>query len=344
MARPYFNICEWPASLYDNKKRRWDYGTLVVMAEEIVFTQSDSDKNEEVLSIPYEDLIDIKKSTTGLIFGAIFIVTKQNEKIWFSSLPDRDCIFGTLKHFWQARLFQKSDSSKDNARGQRTKLGQKLLGMVKESEETLSNAAVQMYHQGKQIDHAIDTMDDLHNDLDIANNLVEDIESWIGRWRLPKQYKTVDPIIVNKCDIPDIFQDEVLFTKLETGRANTRQVGNVRISKDGLTILNMKMKTEIHFRWADVSKLRVVTPWELMVIRYQIGKPDFVYNLVSANMMAILKILEKCVKYKLVYDTPPEPVLCTRHKKTREKGSLYRTGMFYRCFIFLVKLIQENEY
>jgi ssDNA-specific exonuclease RecJ len=299
------------------------------MAEEIVFTQqNNSGKNDELISIPYEDLIDVRKSTTGLVFGAIFIVTKENEKIWFSSLPDREGIYGTLKHFWQAKLFQKSNSAMKNSKGQKTRMGQKLLGIVKDSEQTLSNAAVQLYDQGKQIDHTMDVMADLHNDLDIADNLVKDIDSWIGRWRLPSEYKTVDPVVVNKSDIPEVFEYEILFTKLETSQANTRQVGSLRISNDGLTILNIKMKTEFHFRWADVSKLRVVTPWELMVIKYQIGKPDLVYGLVSANMVAILKLLDNCAKYKLTYDTPPEPILCTRHPQTtREKESLYTTGM-----------------
>lgn len=321
MEKDIYSIFEWSASLYDNKTRKWKYGTLLVMNDEIVFTHNDSDTSERSLAIPFQDFTDIKKSTTGLVFGAIYIVTKNNEKIWFSSLTDREAVFGALKHFWRAQLFQKNAAEGKTSKGQKTKMGQKLLGIVKDSEETLSRAAVQLYGQGKQIDNALGTMSDLHEDLDIADHLVEDIESWVGRWRLPDQYQTIDPVVINMSDIPEVFEYEILFTKLETGRVNTRQVGTLRISKDGLTISDLKMKTEFHFRWGDVSQLHVISPWEVIAIKYQIGKPDLKYSLVSANMVAILRLLDKCAKYKLKYDTPPEPILCTRHKSRQQVGS-----------------------
>lgn len=321
MEKQVYNIFEWSASLYDDKRRRWKYGTLAILADGIGFTQSNCNSNEKSNFVPFEDMIEVKRSTTGLIFGAIFLVTKNKEKVWLSSLPDREAVYSAIKHFWQAQLFQRNDKERGSSKGQKTKMGQKLLGIVKDSEETLSKAAVQLYDQGRQIDSALDTMSDLHNDLDVADNLVENIESWVGRWRLPDQYQGIDPVVINLSDIPEVFEFEVLFTKLESARVNTRNVGTLRISKDGLTILNLKMKTEFHFRWADVSQLHVVTPWEVIAIKYQIGKPDLKYSLVSANMVAVLRLLDKCAKHKLKYDTPPEPVLCTRHTGREQSQS-----------------------
>lgn len=263
------NICEWAASLYDDRSRTWKFGTLGILASEICFTPIPSvgQTNNGTVSIPYVDVIDIKKSTTGLIFGAIFVVTKDNKKIWFSSLPDRNGIHGALIHFWKAELFLQDGKSKASAKKGQTKMGQKLLSIVQDSEDTLVKASEQFYHQGRQLDHALNTMDDLHNDLDVAENLVEELESWLGRWRLPEQYQSIDPVFVDKSEIPDVYEYEVIFTKVETNRTNLRQVGSLRISKDGITIVNMKMKNEHHYRWADVSEIRVLTPWEIMIIR-----------------------------------------------------------------------------
>lgn len=329
------HICKWTVSLYDDKTRKWNYGTLAIVAEDIVFKPNECGVHDNGLVIPFEDIIDVKKSTTGLVFGAVYILTKTNKKIWFSSLSDRGDVYRALRHFWQSRLlFQKNTGEIKIAKESQTKMGQKLLGIVTESEKSLSTAAVQLHSQGRQLDNAAVTMLDLHNDLDVAERLVDDIDSWFGRWRLPDQYQTIDPVIVNKTDIPDIFEYEVLLTKLETNRVNRRQVGNLRISKDGLTILNEKMRTEFHFRWTDVSQIRVVTPWEMMVLQYQIGKPDLVYSLVSANMVAILRLLDKCAKYKLKYDTPPERVLCTRHRTT--SGHARSNSGYYDLYIMTI--------
>lgn len=328
MDRPLFNICEWPASLYDDNTRRWMYGTLIIQPEDIGFIAKDNKPENKLLTFPYEDLIDVKKSTTGLVFGAVYLLTKENKKIWFSSLPDRESVYGALKHFWESKLFKKkNENKKKETQGGKTVMGQRLLGIVKDSEATLSKAAVQLYNQGEQIDNALDTMSDLHDDLDIADNMMETINSWFGKWRLPDVYQVIDPVFVNKSDVPELFEYEVLFIKLEPGRANTRQVGTLRISKDGLTVLNMRMRTEYHFNWSDVSQIRVVTPWEIMVTKFHIGKPDLVYSIVSAAMVAILKLLDKCARYKMKYDTPPEKVLCTNHKKAEERQEILgKTG------------------
>ncbi|KAL4222047.1 Synaptosomal-associated protein 47 [Mactra antiquata] len=306
-------ICEWPASLYDEKSRSWKYGTLGVLHSDIVFTPDANQGNFAPVSIPYVDVVDIKLSTTGLVFGAIYVMTKNNKKVWFSSLPDRSGIHGALNHFWKAQLFLQDEKESKAAGRSKTQMGQKLLGIVQDSEETLSKASEQLYHQGRQLDKALRTMDKLHNDLDVAENFVEELESWFGRWRLPEQYQAIDPVFVNKSEIPEVFEYEIIFNKIQTNRSNHRQVGNIRISKDGITIVNMKMKNEYHFKWSNVSEIRVLTPWEIMIIRHQIGQADIKYSVVSANMAAVLRLLDKCAKYKLKYDTPPERVLCTNH-------------------------------
>lgn len=323
MEKPEVIICNWTVSLYNDKKRKWMYGVLNLRADEVEFSPSDkkSSPNGSDVMIPLEDWIDIKKATTGMVFGAVYIVTKDNKKHWFSSLEDREGFYGTLNHFWKAQLFQKKDQTRSaSGVGRKTKLGETLVGLVQDSQETLSGAAVQLHSQGRQIDSSLWTMSDLHNDLDVAERLVKDVESWVGRWRLPKQYNTVDPVVVNKCDIPEVFETEVVYSKLEVGKSNPRVVGLLRMCRDGVYILSQKQSLIHHFRWSDVSKIRVVTPYEMMIVQYCLGKADLVYCVVCANMMAILRLVEKCAKYKLEYDKPPDTVLCTSHQARQERN------------------------
>lgn len=327
MEKPEVVVCHWTVSLYDEKKRKWNYGIVNLKADGIEFI-SDDDKSSSVgLVILFDDLIDIKKATTGLVFGAVYVVKKDNKKIWFSSLADRTGFYGTLYHFWKAQLFTKKNEKggSEVGVGRKTKLGQTLVGLVHDSQDTLSKAAVQLHDQGKQIDSSIWAMSELHNDLDVAERYVKDLESWVGRWRLPKQYNAVDPVIVNMCDIPEIFETEVVYSKLETGKANPRLVGFLRMCREGLYIMSERQALVHHYRWSDVSKIRVVTPYDIMVIQYQLGKPDLVYGLVCANMIAILQLIEKCAKYKLEYDKPPDTVVCTNHQG-RAQGHASKTS------------------
>ena len=309
-------ISQWALCLYDDKTRKWIHGVLDLKADRVEFIPADSkvSNNKGMLPIPFEDWIDIKKSTTGLVFGAVYIVTKENKKLWFSSIQDRDGFYGSLRHFWKAQLLQgKEQKSISDGQGKTTILGQKLVGIVRDSQDTLSQAAVQLNEQGRQIDSSLWTMSDLHNDLDVAENLVKTLETWTGRWRLPKQYNVVDPVLVNQCDIPEMFETEVVHSKVDPGKANPRNIGPLRLCSDGVFIMSLKQTLVHHFKWSDVSKIRVITPYEIMIIQYNLGKPDLAYSVVSANMNAILRIVEKCAKYKLEYDKPPDTVVCTSH-------------------------------
>ncbi|KAL3831840.1 hypothetical protein ACJMK2_023540 [Sinanodonta woodiana] len=306
--KPDINIREYSGSLYLVDTRKWIYGTLAFKSDVIIF-----DSENKILIIPYGTLTDVKKTTTGLVFGAIVISTKT-DKHWLSSFEDRESVYNTLCHFWNSKLFRKEGrKGAVSSCGSQTKMGKKLIGILQDSEKTLSNAANTLQHQGHQIDLAMATMDDLHQDLDIADNLVTGLERWLGPWKLPAEYTKVDPVIVSRADIPDVFEFEVLHTRLETGKMTTQNLGLLRIAKEGIILLTSKQKVIQYLKWGDVSKIRVVSPWEIMIIKYNIGLADLVYAVVSSDMVAVLKVLEKCAKYKLEYDTPPDTVFCVRH-------------------------------
>lgn len=67
------------------------------------------------------------------------------------------------------------------------------------------------------------------------------------------------------------------------------------------------MQTVQHFKWSDVSRVRVVSPWEILVTRFLIGQPDLSYGIISISMPKVLRKLEIFAARKMEYLNPPEP-------------------------------------
>ncbi|WAQ93597.1 SNP47-like protein [Mya arenaria] len=302
-------VYECMGAVYSDLDRRWVNGMFSVSASSLQLDPYNKPRESPVY-VSFWEIKDVRKATTGLIFGAILVTTVHDRKVWFSSFVDRECAFRTIEHFRKGYLLadESAKESRQPSASERTKVGQKLLSIVHDSQTTLTTAAEQLHAQGRQMDSMMTAMSDLHGDLDIANRLVGDLDSWVGRWRIPRNVEQIDPVFVNKSGVPEIFEYEVLYNKEETNRANSRQLGTLRLSNDGITILNSKMKTEHHFMWSDVSQIRVITPWEIKITRTHIGRPDLAYSATSAQMMAVLKILDGCARYKMKFDKLPDHV------------------------------------
>lgn len=189
---------------------------------------------------------------------------------------------------------------------ERTSLGRKLLSIVDDSEKTLQTAASTLYHQGEQLDSALGDMYDMHNDLDVANDIVQGFESWLGQWRLPNKKSSVDPVFIADSDIPEVYEYEALYNKFETDKANSQNLGMVRIHKDGLTILTLAQKQVHHFNWRDISRLKVMTPWEMVVTKFLIGQPDLSFVIVCTNLLELVRLLQKPLKTKMEFDRIPD--------------------------------------
>ncbi|KAJ8314061.1 hypothetical protein KUTeg_008622 [Tegillarca granosa] len=93
------------------------------------------------------------------------------------------------------------------------------MSIVHDTDKTLRGAAESLSIQGAQIDSAMGTMLDIHNDLDVADGLMSGLESWFGKWKMPKEYNYVEPVFVSKDDISEVLEYEILYTKLQVGKA-----------------------------------------------------------------------------------------------------------------------------
>ncbi|ESP01651.1 hypothetical protein LOTGIDRAFT_172501 [Lottia gigantea] len=267
-------------------RKRWVYGTFCIYCNRVIFSEkTDVEPKRVVLS--FNDVINIHKATTTIIYGAIVLTVKSGETFWFSSFQDRESVFRMLCHFQKNLLINNQNTSKPLSNSQRTEMGTKLLGIATNSVSTLSKAAVMLNQQGEKIDNSSAMMMNIHNDLDIADRMTSGLESWVGRWSLPQEYIMVNPIIIKDNDIPQVFDFDVLYTKIEMGKVCQQLEGVIQISKNGLNILNLKQKILFHFGWPNVSKVRVISPWEMVVIQYQIGKPDISFSFVSSLLINI---------------------------------------------------------
>jgi hypothetical protein len=145
------------------------------------------------------------------------------------------------------------------------------------------------------------TMMDIHSDLDVTENLVSGLESWLGHWSLPEEYKTSDPIVVSNADLSVEIDHEILYTKLEPNKLNTQNLGILRLARDGVYIMTDRQKVVHCFTWGDISRVRVVSPWEITVTRFQIGRADTSYSLVLTSVYSVLGILDKKLRSKVEY-------------------------------------------
>ncbi|XP_046568388.1 synaptosomal-associated protein 47-like [Haliotis rubra] len=287
-------IRKWYASYYVSPLRKWVYGQFSVFADGVAF--HDESKKPVLtgdLVIKFSKIALMKKASSSFIFGAITIVDSKGHTHWFSSFQDRSSVFSAINHFFlSAATLSESSKVKSIPEGQRTKLGTNLLRIATDSEQTLQHAATRLSQQGEQIDSSISTMDDLHNDLDVVANVVSGLEAWLGRWQMPKKYIHVDPIILKDNDVPQVFDYEMLYSVIDSKKFHSQKDGVIRISADGVTILNLTQKIIKHFTWSMISTIRVASPWEMVVTQNFIGSSDLSYAIVCANLIHILRKIE----------------------------------------------------
>jgi hypothetical protein len=135
-------IKEWTVSFYKNDTRKWKYGVLKVTPEFFEFVENESDRHHPYTKIiNHCDVIDVKKSSTSLIFRAIVIIVNDKTKYWISSLPDQGSMYNVLHYFQRQNLFSCKKLKTTTLESVcSTEMGRKLLNSVIDSENTLTNA------------------------------------------------------------------------------------------------------------------------------------------------------------------------------------------------------------
>ncbi|XP_055868886.1 synaptosomal-associated protein 47-like isoform X2 [Biomphalaria glabrata] len=251
---------------------------------------------------------------TSLQKWTIKITQINGEWHWFSSFENRNEVFLLINHFFQKRACQNVLSSSSSLSSstllpydhQRTKMGTELLQSVYDSQATLQKGAVSLVEQGHQLRNAAVKMEEIHEDLTVAERITKGINSWLGRWKLPPTVKADELILVRDNDIPDVWDIEALCSKIIGCRHENQNINVFRISGDGLSIIDMKQKLLHHFKLSDISCIKVVSPWEIFVTQSFIGQPDLSFNVISSSLPSLLPKLEQYFKRKIEYMNPPD--------------------------------------
>uniref|UniRef100_A0A0B6ZQ09 Synaptosomal-associated protein 47 n=1 Tax=Arion vulgaris TaxID=1028688 RepID=A0A0B6ZQ09_9EUPU len=311
-------IRTWNASLFESSSHKWVYGHLNLSSSAISFKSSvgegkNLDENSHSLYINFSNITSINKALSSLVFPAITIIIKDGNVVWLSSFENRNSTFLILQHFYQSSLHQTPITSAQSAMlrssataQKRTQFGTDLLQSIVNSQATLQKAAGNLVEQGQQLRNASFTIEELHDDLTVAERITGGLDSWLGRWALPPTQKMEDLILVTRNDIPDVFDLEVLYTPVTATKIGIQLIGVFRVAKEGITILDLKQKVVQYFKWSDISRIRVVSPWEIHVTRFLIGQPDLSYDILSMDMPKVLKKLNIFAARKMEYMNPPE--------------------------------------
>jgi len=86
-------------------------------------------------------------------------------------------------------------------------------------------------------------------------------------------------------------------------KMNVQQLGILRIALEGLFILTAKQKLVHHFRWSDISRVRILSPCEIVVTKYLIGQADLSFGIVCSSLTGFLQLLDRRLKRKVEYMT-----------------------------------------
>lgn len=205
-----FDIRKWCVSYYQENQKKWVNGCLSCSPFAISFASCESVKRgdfhqpsdcpEDVichLIIDFSKIKKIQKSTYMLVFSAITVETDDGPVYWFSSLPDRHSVYNMLHHFLTHSLTGGVPKQSPTSAHQSC-IGQALLKSAEDSEATLAAAATDLHQQGRQLDRTSLTLQEMHEDLHVAERLVAGLNTYLGQWKLPPQCQPLDLVHIHK--------------------------------------------------------------------------------------------------------------------------------------------------
>jgi len=325
----------WEASYYHTNTRKWVYGVLSLTPFYVHFRKHTDENNtfDYDMKIELSSVKCVNKALSSFMYGAIIFTTYDDAIHWFSSLANKNETFVIVQHFLKFQLIKyPKDSmlisqSEDLNVQSRTKLGTQILRSVDDSQKTLEKAGSDLQHQGNQIRSIACTVQDIHQDLSVAERIVSGLSSWIGRWRIPNVYRNEEIQVVSVNDVPDVTDVEALFTHTkENNKCSSKKDCVLRVSECGVTILDLKQKILHHWRWSEVSRVRVFNPWEISISRFNIGKSDESLIIISAKMTDLLEKFDRQVTTKMEYMNPGGSFMSLDNQLCPEENSAWSSS------------------
>lgn len=154
------------------------------------------------------------------------------------------------------------------------------------------SAATTLHAQGEQIQDAAKKMDMLHADLQIAENIVSDMESWFGYWKIKSSKDMVTRGQDFKILVAKSHQESHTSSKLILGAKS-------------IDIYDTKDKLLHTFSPKDLSNTLVHSPYDITLVKRSFGKPDVKAHVIATKLPILLNSVEKIYKQKLILEDPP---------------------------------------
>ena len=179
-----------------------------------------------------------------------------------------------------------------NFRDNKGQAKNELLEIAYESQTTLMSAATTLHAQGEQIQDAARKMDMLHGDLQVAENIVSDMESWFGYWKINSSKDVVTRGQDFKILVAKSHQESHTPSKLILGAKS-------------IDIYDTKDKVLHTFSPKDLSNTLVHSPYDITLVKRSFGKPDVKVHVIATKLPILLSSIEKIYKQKLILEDPP---------------------------------------
>eukprot|EP00794_Sanderia_malayensis_P003000 gene3000-3458_t len=292
------HIFEWKCSYYCN--RTWKYGKLKLYQQILKFKENAKDGKLVLINI--NDITEIKRRTTNLLFNAITVLNRNNDLFWFSSFANVYNVLSIIEHFWRDNLFGSDKSQQSSRNPGKTSTRNELLEIAYDSQSTLMSAGRALHAQGEQITEACKKMDMLHSDLRVGEKIVSDLDSWFGSWNV----KDPSPVsIATRHESPlsaQRLEYAVLIAKMAQ---ESHSPAVLVIGTQSVEIFGDKNKLLYCFPIAELSHANVHSPYDMTFEKRLIGKPDIRVHIVSTRLPFILKTFENSCKYKPIYEDLP---------------------------------------
>ena len=174
-----------------------------------------------------------------------------------------------------------------------------------ETQEVLIGASKQLHQQGRQLNLAARTMENMHNDITVAERITGDIESWFGAWRVKGKFEN-ENTMNERIESPlgdQSIEYPVLYGKVTQ---ESHKSGQVVFKDNNFELLDEKLAVVYSIPLKQISEIEVHSPWDITILKRSLGKPLIRIHLTSARMPLILKHLQQSQGPELDLETLPQ--------------------------------------
>lgn len=157
----------------------------------------------------------------------------------------------------------------------------KVFEILYDCEKTLVDASKSLSNQGEQLNNSSNTMNRMHKDLNVTDAIVNNMNRWFTKWNVKVEnfYE-----IQTKCEYPILY------------RKTTKEYyhpGTLVFIEGQVTVLNISRVADVSILLKDLTNVIVHTPWNVILMRSAIGEIEVIIDISSAQVVSILKMLEK---------------------------------------------------